>query len=100
VVDPGLQSARQAVTGDIRGAATTALGAAASVTKEGAGDILLYESAMHYTKNSTVLFIHICIFPVTFVFIFRISLFRHGTDMLSSAASIVKTTTVQGAGTK
>lgn len=42
VVDPGLQSARQAVTGDIRGAATTALGAAASVTKEGAGDILFY----------------------------------------------------------
>lgn len=38
VVDPGLLSAKQAVTGDIRGAASTALGAAATATKEGAGD--------------------------------------------------------------
>eukprot|EP01032_Pedospumella_encystans_P025612 gene25612-28940_t len=36
VVDPGLQSAKQAVTGDIRGAASTALGAAATATKESA----------------------------------------------------------------
>ena len=95
MVDPGLRSAKQAVTGDIRGAASTALGAAATATKEGAGDyylqmfilmFFLYVSANTTNKThiTTLQSLSITLSPLT--------------GLLSTAASAVKITTMESAG--